>query len=404
MRALSAGQPGPVDPSPCLGHRRTRVLGLLAGTLLLVSCSTDDPVRSSFATAPASADQTDNPQTTAVAQAAEEPAQSAAEPDQAPGEQGQTADEPAQATAEEPSQAAAPEPDGAAGSAPGFPRSFQIGDRIVTVEAEPVRIAALSTDVAEVVLALTGPERMVALPAANATPAIGSHPELAASVPNHIALGDLVDESVLKQWGADLVVISPNHSQEAQLARDLEDSDIAVLTMPNSWDDLEDAYDNILLIGEAVGAEASAQAVVADMKQRARQVAARLDDLDDRPSVLILTNVAGIPFMIGPGVSTTDLVKRAGGSDASHALDVTTSISPITADQIAAAKPDRLLLVDGLGTGRSAYQTLLDSPVVADLPVVADDRILVLPARISFGVAHTLVDGLEAIVDWLHPT
>lgn len=95
---------------------------------------------------------------------------------------------------------------------------------------------------------------------------------------------------------------------------------------------------------------------------------------------------------------------RAGGSDASHALGVTTSISPITADQIAAAKPDRLLLVDGLGTGRSAYQTLLDSPVVADLPVVADDRILVLPARISFGVAHTLVDGLEAIADWLHPS
>ena len=228
--------------------------------------------------------------------------------------------------------------------------------------------------------------------------------ELAASVPNHIDLGDLIDESVLRQWGADLVVISPNHSQEAQLARDLEDSDIAVLTMPNSWDDFDDAYDNILLVGEAIGAEATAQAVVANMKQRERQVQDRLDDLGDRPAVMILTNVAGVPFMIGPGVSTTDLVQRAGGSDASYALGVTTSISPVTAAQIGAAEPDRIVLVDGLGTGRSVFQTLLDDPALAELPVIADDRILVLPARISFGVAHTLIEGLEAIVDWLHPS
>ena len=286
---------------------------------------------------------------------------------------------------------------------PTFPRSFQIGDRIVTIAEEPSQIAALSTDVAEVVLALAGPERMVALPAANATSAIGGHPELAESVPNHINLGDLIDESVLRQWGADLVVISPNHSQEAQLARDLEDSDIAVLTMPNSWDNLDDAYDNILLVGEAIGAEAEARTIVADMRQRARRVEERLDDLGDRPTVLILTNVAGVPFMIGPGVSTTDLVQRAGGSDASYALGVKTPISPITAAQIGTAEPDRILLVDGLGTGRSVFQTLLNAPTLAELPAIAEDRVLVLPARISFGVAQTLIDGLEAIVDWLHP-
>ena len=165
--------------------------------------------------------------------------------------------------------------------------------------------------------------------------------ELAASVPNHIDLGDLIDESVLS-GARDLVVISPNHSQEAQLARDLEDSDIAVLTMPNSWDDFDDAYDNILLVGEAIGAEATAQAVVANMKQRERQVQDRLDDLGDRPAVMILTNVAGVPFMIGPGVSTTDLVQRAGGSDASYALGVTTSISPRHGrpDRRGRARPD----------------------------------------------------------------
>lgn len=285
-----------------------------------------------------------------------------------------------------------------------YPRSFQIDERIVTITSKPVQIAALSTDVAEVVLALAGPERMVALPDSNTTEAVGSHRELAASVPNHISFGDPVDESVLGQWGADLVVISPNHSLEAQLARNLETSDIPVLTMPNSWDDLNDAHTNILLIGEAIGAEAEAQAIVADMKQRAQQVEDRLDDLGDRPSVLILTNLPGVPFLVGPGVSTTDLVWKAGGVNAAHAMGVETTIGPITAAQIAEAEPDRVLLIDGLGTSRSAFQTLLSAPDLADLPAIVDDRILVLPARISFGVAQTLIDGLEALVDWLHPS
>ena len=339
-----------------------------------MSCSADDPVRSSLATEPSAAEPATDAETTTTARS------------------------------EEPAPTTVSDPDGAAGSVPGFPRSFQIGDRIVTITEQPTQIAAVSTDVAEVILELTGPERMVALPAANNTDSVGSHPELAVQVPNHISFGDPIDESVLRQWAADLVVISPNHSLEAQLARNLDGSDIPVLTMPNSWDDLEDAYENILLIGEAIGAEAQAQAIVADMKRRAEQVEGRLDDLGDRPSVLILTNLPGVPFVIGPGVSTTDLVWRAGGVNAAYAIGVETTIGPITAAQIAEAEPDRILLIDGLGTGRSAFQTLMSAPDLADLPAVADDRVLVLPARISFGVAHTLIDGLEAIVDWLHPT
>ena len=245
---------------------------------------------------------------------------------------------------------------------------------------------------------------MVALPEVNTNPAIGSHPELAASVANHVTIGDQVNEAVLQQWGADLVVISPNHSQEAQLAGELENSAIAVLTVPNTWDTLEDAQHNISKIGEALGTEEAAQAIVDDMRRRSEQVEARLGKLDDRPVVLILTNVARVPFMIGPGVSTTDLVERAGGTNAADVIGVEATISGITPDQIVAANPDRILVSDGLGTGRAAFDNLLSTPALADVPAIAHDGVLVLPARITFGVAHALVDGLEAIAEWLHPS
>lgn len=286
---------------------------------------------------------------------------------------------------------------------PAFPRSIEIGDRVVTIAEEPVRIAALSTDVAEVLLTLTGPERIVALPEVNTGSAIGSYPELAVTVPNQIHIGDQIDTELLEQWGTDLVVISPNHSQEAELVQNLQGSTIAVLTMPNTWDTLEDAQHNILLIGEATDTETTARQIITDMQQRIEQVDRRIADLDDKPTVLILTNVAGVPFLIGPGVSTTDLVHKAGGVNVAHALGVETPINPVTTSQIITANPDRILLIDGLGTGRSAFEALLSDSAVAEVPAIVHDHVLVLPARITFGVAHTLVDGLEAIADWLHP-
>ena len=273
----------------------------------------------------------------------------------------------------------------------------------MTIARQPVRIAALSTDVAEVVLALAAPEHVAAVPEANTNPAIGSQPGVAASVPHHVALGDTIDEGLLEGWRVDLVIISPNHRQEAQLASELADSHISVLTMPNSWDTLIQAQENVELIGNALGVESAAAQIVADMSRRSERVAERIAEPAERPAVLILTNVAGVPFLIGPGVSTTDLVHRAGGINVADRMGVELAISPVTAAQIAAAAPDRILLIDGLGTGRASFDRLLDNEALAGVPAIVDDQVLLLPARISFGVAHTLIDGLEVIADWLHP-
>ena len=80
-----------------------------------------------------------------------------------------------------------------------------------------------------------------------------------------------------------------------------------------------------------------------------------------------------------------------------------TSIGPILAQRILDAGPAGILLVDGLGNGRSSFEALFEHPALFDVQAIAQDRILILPARISFGVAHKLINGLEMIADWLHP-
>ena len=289
------------------------------------------------------------------------------------------------------------------GSALGYPRSVEGGSGMVTIVAKPVRIAALSTDVAEVVFALVATDRIVAVPAFNTNPAVGNYAQRAAKVPHQFGLGDKVDASVMKKYGVDLVILSPNHPEERTLAQSLANSKIPVLLMPNSWDTIEDARSNILLIGEAVGAEAEATAIVDDMESRLQVVVDRLAGVSDRPEVLIFTNVAGPPFLIGPGTSTTDLVRKAGGVNAAQQLGMEKTISPVFPRQIVAADADFLLLIDGLGSGRAGFATLLDIPEVAATRAVTAGRVLVLPARDTFGVGQSLVNGLEDIAVWLHP-
>ncbi|MEM9609670.1 MAG: ABC transporter substrate-binding protein, partial [Actinomycetota bacterium] len=224
------------------------------------------------------------------------------------------------------------------------------------------------------------------------------------TVAHHLAFGDVVDADLIASWGTDLVLISPNHAAERTLSAELADGDIPVLVMPNSWDDLDDVRTNIELIGEALGTDADAVRIVEELERREAAVAGAIGEVDDPPVVLIMTNVAQVPFLVGPGTSTDDLVTTAGGVNAARQLGVTTSIGGINAAQIVEAAPDAILLVDGLGTGRAAFAELLSSTDVTEVPAVAADRILVLPARDSFGTAHRLVDGLEAIAEWLHPT
>ncbi|MEM7325310.1 MAG: ABC transporter substrate-binding protein [Actinomycetota bacterium] len=296
-------------------------------------------------------------------------------------------------------QTAAPETPAAS-----FPRTIEVDDgTTVSIGAEPVRIAALSTDVAEVAIALAGADRLVAVPETNATAAVGSDPAAAGTVEHRLSFGDRVDRDLLASWDTDLVLISPNHPEERELSEALAGGSVPILVMPNSWDDLDDVRTNIDLIAQAIGAESDAAEIIDDMTRREEAVRDRVAAVETRPVVLILTNVAQVPFLVGPGTTTHSLVETAGGTNAADLLQVTTTISGVGANQIATADPDAILLVDGLGTGREAFAPLLDSPELAGLDAIADDNVLVLPARDTFGVAHTLVNGLEAIADWLHP-
>ncbi|GAA2826084.1 hypothetical protein GCM10020220_013460 [Nonomuraea rubra] len=78
--------------------------------------------------------------------------------------------------------------------------------------------------------------------------------------------------------------------------------------------------------------------------------------------------------------------------------------APVTAEQLIAAKPDAILLIDVTGKGQASFASVMSNPAVAELAAVRDGRVKLMPARISYGTGSVhIADGLEEIARWLHP-
>ena len=153
----------------------------------------------------------------------------------------------------------------------------------------------------------------------------------------------------------------------------------------------------------AVARSVEAMALLYALDRRAAAVARRIGGIEERPSVAILSNQAGRPFLNAADVLTSDLVRRAGGDLVAERIGLRAT-GPVTAERLIAAEPDAILLIDVTGEGRDSYRPLLDNPAVAELPAVREGRVKLLPARISYGTGGVrLADGLEEIARWLHP-
>lgn len=287
-----------------------------------------------------------------------------------------------------------------------YPRTVEVpGDppQQVTLPTRPVRIAALSADVAEAAVELVGAERLTAVPVSATNPSLSSHAEQMATVPTKLPPGNDPDPEQIIALNPDLILITARHGGERDAQAVLAPAGIPMIAITTGWGTLEEVKQNLTLLGRALDAEAKARELTAELDRRADAVAEQAGGTTDRPSVAILSNQAGRPFINAADVLTSDLVRRAGGALVADRIGLR-STGPVSAEQLIAAEPDAILLIDVTGKGRDSFRSLLDNPAVAGLAAVREGRVKLLPARTSYGIGGVrLADGLEEIARWLHP-
>lgn len=283
-----------------------------------------------------------------------------------------------------------------------FPRTVEVpagrdlAATTVELDVAPQRVAALTYETAELVAALGATDRLVMVQEAMANPVLSEHAEAMAAVEHHAATEGSIDVEAVIGAQPDLVLLSDRRGLEEGIGQVLEGAGIPVLVLPNNWADVADLTLNIDLVGQALGLDEAAATLAADVTEGLGAT-----DDPDGPRVLVLSNQAGQPFVTAGAAFPLEIVRLAGGQDASEALGMHRS-GPISAEQVIAADPDAILLVDMHGSGTRIFDPLLSNPAVAGLAAVAEDRVLLVEGREVQALGFTsTVEGRDRIADWL---
>lgn len=270
----------------------------------------------------------------------------------------------------------------------------------VTIQAAPQKIVALDYESAETLAELGLADRIILIPEAVLNPALGSHSDALAEVPNTFPVAGEIDAETVIALSPDLAVMSPRHGNEAPIADVLEQAGIPALQLPEPWSSPEALITNVELIGQATGSEAEATSLTEKI-ETGLSAAAAGDPSTDGPTVLVLNNQAGRPFITAGSAYPLEMLALAGAQNASTALGIDRT-GPISAEQVVQANPDGIVLIDMNGTGDRMFAELLANPAVASLDAVAEDRVLRVEGKQvqALGLTGT-VEGLETLTDWV---
>lgn len=250
-----------------------------------------------------------------------------------------------------------------------------------TLQAPPQRIASLNLCTDQLLLMLVPRARIASVTDWARKPESSYMAAAARDIPTN---GGLV-EAVLPQH-PDLILAGPfTDVTLVQLLRKLGYR-VEVVAIPQS---LAEARDYILHFGELVGAEAAAQALVADMDARLQ----RIEPLPGAGKALAAV-YAPNGVTVGRGTVLADILERAGWRNLGSEQNVE-GYGQLSLEQLLVAQP-RLIVLDVTSDadgGGSIAHGYLEHPALAGLHA----QTVVMPPRLSECVGPMTVDAIELL-------
>lgn len=282
-----------------------------------------------------------------------------------------------------------------------WPRSVMVGEREVTVASAPKKIVALSTEVADLALELVGPERVVAVTKNALEDSSGNQVELARKVPNAIANATKPDPEQILSFEPDLILMTARHDQEQSAGELLTGSGVPTAEFASSdFTSPEALAKSVTALGELLGAEEKAAEMVEKINSETQEIVAGID-MKESPRTLVLFARGGQKMIMGVQSATTNLVELAGGEVVSPKGGRPGAV-PADPESIVKLNPDVILIQDFHGQGKEPFTDLLNSPALAEVSAIKNDRVKLVSAKNTSGTAGMhLTDGLREVADAL---
>ena len=285
--------------------------------------------------------------------------------------------------------AAPPPATTAAATADGYPRTVTDGaGRSLRLPARPVRIVSQSLASDEMLFPMVAPGRLVGLSSLSRDPAYSN---VVVEATAHPAPSIESAEDIVR-LKPDLIFVTTY--SRAEVVQVLESTGAPVYRLAN-FDDIAGVMTNLRRIGEAVGEEAAAERIVADMEARLTKVAARRVG---RPQLRVLAWSGG--FTAGLGTSFDDIVRRAGGINEAAARGIE-KFAKISEEQVLDWNPEVLVAGSLPGDRDSVRRRLLTGAGTGQTTAARRQQIVVVETRKLLAVSPHVVDVVEQLADSL---
>ncbi len=151
-------------------------------------------------------------------------------------------------------------------------------------------------------------------------------------------------------------------------------------------------------IGDLLGAREKAALLVRDMQRRIDRVRARVAETTERPGVFFQIDAAPI-ISVGTNTFIHELIQMAGG------VNLTAGPVPyprVNWEEILHLQPD-ITIISSMAGGHSPESLQSEWERWRQLPSVRTGRVYVVDANLFDRPTSRLVDGLETLVEIIHP-
>jgi iron complex transport system substrate-binding protein len=274
----------------------------------------------------------------------------------------------------------------------GFPKVLidQTGRRVVLPQ-KPTRIVSVTLATDEILLALVEPHRLLGVTYLAVDDRLSNMTQEAAAIPHKVR----ADPEQIISLQPDLVFVAS--FLRGEFIKLLQAAGL-VLFQFQEYDSIAEIQQNIRLIGQVVGEEAKADALVAAMHVRLQALAERLRPIGARPRVLYWGSHG---YTAGRLTSMDDLITHAGGENLAATYGL---IGPanLSAEQVLAMNPQVIVSGSLDQSAQRGSPALLMHPALQGTDAVQHGRVYTIPSRYLVTISQFIVDGVEEFARVLH--
>lgn len=264
---------------------------------------------------------------------------------------------------------------------------------------KPMRIVSMSVSADEMLLALVGDKRLIAVSPWSEVASVSCIADKVKAIPHRAYSSNA--EGLLAIQG-DLIVV-PDYTR-TEVVRTLQEAGAKVYVC-NTPRTLQEVRDTLQQLGELVGETAKARQIVAQMDARLQRIASQVAKVpvDKRVKVLRLQENGSY---YAPKSSFMEICRLAGMQDASEELHYDYSCT-LSQEEILLLNPDVFVLEDWNYDGRhdsnELKQHILSNRAYESTKAWQQQRVVLIPANHLLTVSQYMVEAVEDMAMAVYP-